>query len=156
MRVVLVSFVFLGSLFVALPVFAQKLPGPVRSYLNTRYRGWKLSPSTSDCAIFKRNESVSGDFNGDGKRDYAVKFTRKNKGYILAFLKAKKGFTPFVLHDTQAEEVVNLDLSVWRKGRVFEYENKKLLLRYDAPADFLCESDVGGVHYYQNGKFVGY
>lgn len=83
---------------------AQTLPQEVISYLNKNYKGWKLSPTTENCATGFTNEGfITSDFNGDGKPDYAVKFIRSKKGYLLAFLIQKNGFKTFVLHKTDAE-----------------------------------------------------
>jgi parvulin-like peptidyl-prolyl isomerase len=134
----------------------RSLPVRVKKYLNLHYKGWKLSPSEKGCGAETNTGVVSGDFNGDSRFDYAVKFTRGKKGYILAFLNLKNGFKPFVLHDTDVAEVKYSSLSVRKKGDSFEYENKSLRLKYDAPADHHCESDIGRIHYYRNGKFVAY
>ena len=136
--------------------FGQQLPNAIKHYLDKSYRGWKLSPSRKDCNADVNLGFVTGDFNGDANRDYAVKFSSGQKGYILAFLKLRNGFKPFVLHIYTADEARTSTLSVWKKGSIFEYNNKKLRLRHDAPSDYFCESDDGGIHYYRNGKFVGY
>ncbi len=99
---------------------------------------------------------VTGNFNGDKKLDYAIKFVRGKKGFIVAFLAQKQSYKAFILHDTDAEDVKSLSLDVWKKGERFELGEQNVYLRYDAPSDFRCESDVGGIHLYRNGKFVGY
>ena len=140
--------------------FAVTLPAQIRTYLNRNYKGWKLSPTTKDCAApFTNNGVVTGNFNGDRKPDYAVKLTRGRKGYIIAFLAQNNGYKPFVLHDTDAGDVNNSSLGILKKGEEFAYGEdyeKSFRLRYDAPQDYRCESDVGGIHYFRNGKFVGY
>ena len=140
--------------------FAVTLPVQIRTYLNRNYRGWKLSPTTKDCAAPSTNNGVvAGNFNGDRSTDYAVKLTRGRKGYIIAFVAQNKDYKPFVLHDTDAEDVKTMSLGILKKGEVFGYGEdyeKKLRLRYDAPQDYRCESDVGGIHYFRNGKFVAY
>jgi len=139
----------------------RSLPGKVKNYLSLHYKGWKLSPSEKGCTQEINPGYVSGDFNGDGKFDYAVKFSRGKKGYILAFLALKIGFKPFVLHDTDAAEVKYLGLGILKKGSKYSYDGANgtgnlFRLKYDAPSDYQCESDVGGIHYYRKGKFVGY
>jgi hypothetical protein len=137
-------------------VFAQIMPKQIKNYLNKNYRSWKLSPSEEGCGSETNNGIVKGNFNGDRNLDYAIKFTRGKKGFIIAFLAQKQDYKPFILHDTDAEDVKYLSLWTWKKGEVFELENKKIRLKYDAPADYRCESDVGGIHYYRNGKFIAY
>lgn len=144
------------TIFIQQHNFAQTLPAKIKTFLNGNYKGWNLSPSEKDCNSDVNEGFISGDFNGDKKVDFAVKFTKNKKGYILAFLKTRKSFKAFVLHNYDAEEAKYSSLGVWKKGEVFEYNDKSFRLKYDAPSDYRCESDVGGIHYYQNGKFVGY
>jgi hypothetical protein len=135
---------------------AQTLPTKIKSYLNKSYKGWKLSPSIEGCGLETNNGVVKGNFNSDKKLDYAVKITKGKKGYIIAFLAQNQGYKAFVLHNTDAEEVNYSSLGTWKKSKVFEDDGKSFRLKYDAPSDYHCESDVGGIHYFQNGKFVGY
>ena len=135
--------------------FAQTLPTEIKSYLNKNYKGWKLQkdqcyPDSPGKAV------VTGNFNADKKLDYAVKFVRGKKGFIIAFLALKQNYKAFVLHNTDAEDVKSLSLDVWKKGERFELGDQNVYLRYDAPSDFRCESDVGGIHLYRNGKFIAY
>lgn len=153
MRLFLLAFIFVLGVQVN---SAQKLPGGIKSYLDRNYKGWQLSPSREECSSDVNPGFVSSDFSGDGNRDYAVKFIRGQRGYIIAFVKMKSTFKPFVLHNYTAEEANTEALSIWKKGSVFENDNKKLRLKRDAPGDYFCDSDVGGIHYYQNGKFIGY
>ena len=134
--------------------FTQTLPAKIKNHLDKNFKGWKLSPSTESCAWEVNGGFVSGYFNGDGKRDYAVKITRGKKGYILAFLALKNGYKPFVIHDTDADDVTYRSIFIYKKGKVIDYNEKDFRLKYDAFADFRCESDVGGFHFYQNGKFI--
>lgn len=153
-RLILVSFLLIIA--TAQTTVAQTLPAAIKSYLNKNYKGWKLSPTTEGCGMDVNNGVVKGNFNGDQKTDFAVKFTRGKKGYILAFLAQGASYKPFVLHNTNAEEVKNSSLSVWKKGTRFELGEQNVFVKYDAPTDFQCESDVGGIHLYKNGKFVSY
>jgi hypothetical protein len=152
-KLVLISFFLI--VFTAQTNFAQTLPAKIRSYLNKNYKGWKLQkdecyPSSPGKAV------VKGNFNGDKKLDYAVKFARGKKGFIIAFLAQKQNYKAFILHNTDAEDVKYLSLDVWKKGSRFELGGQNVYVRYDAPSDFRCESDVGGIHLYQKGKFIAY
>ncbi len=135
--------------------FAQTLPVKIKGYLNKNYKGWKLQkdlcyPDEPGRAV------VTGNFNGDRKLDYAVKFVRGKKGFILAFLAQKQNYKAFVLHNTDATEVKALSLDVWKKGDRYEMGDQNVYVKYDAISDFRCESDIGGIHLYQNGKFIAY
>lgn len=148
------------SLFLAIGFtqigFAATLPAQIKNYLNKNYKGWKLSPSEEGCSMETNNGVVKGNFNGDKLIDYAVKFTRGKKGYIIAFLANSQNYKPFILHNTDADDVNSMGLSVWKKGTRFELGDQNVFVKYDAPTDFRCESDVGGIHLYRNGKFVAY
>lgn len=148
--------IFIGVLFICTGLTqAQTLPVKIKSYLNKNYNGWILTKDK--CGGTDSKVIVTGNFNGDKKLDYAVKFTRGKKGYIIAFLAQNQNYKAFVLHNNiSAEDASYLSLDIWKKGEVFESENKSFRLKYDAPSDYRCESDVGGIHYYRNGKFVGY
>ena len=152
-KLVLIS-LFLFA-FAAQTNFAETLPTKIKSYLNKNYKGWKLQKDL--CYPDEPGKAVvTGNFNGDKKLDYAIKFVRGKKGFIVAFLAQKQSYKAFILHDTDAEDVKSLSLDVWKKGERFELGEQNVYLRYDAPSDFRCESDVGGIHLYRNGKFVGY
>jgi hypothetical protein len=139
----------------------QTLPAEIKNYLNNNYRGWKLVKD--ECYPNQPGQAVvTGDFNGDKKKDYAVKFSRKEKGFIFAFLALNRGYKPFPLHYTDLEDIQTRSLGTLKKGTEFPYggvnddDGPSFRLRYDAPEDYRCESDVGGIHYYRNGKFVSY
>jgi hypothetical protein len=135
---------------------AQSLPRGIRQYLDRNYARWELAPSRRDCNADVNRGFVTGDFDGDKIRDYAVKFTQRRRGFMLAFLRRGYGFRPFILHRFEDGDAKNSSIGVLRKGQVFENSARRVLLRRDAPYDYRCESDVGGLHYYQNGRFVGY
>ena len=137
-------------------VQAQTLPAKIKTYLNKNYKGWKLSPSKEGCGEETNNGVVNGNFNADKKLDYAVKITRGKKGYIIAFLAQKQNYKAFILHNYSAEEANTQSLTTYKKGEIFKYNEKSIRLNFDAPTDYFCESDVGGIHLYQNGKFVAY
>src|SRR5215213_3068066 len=130
--------------------FAQTLPTQIKNYLDKNYKGWKLQKDNCD-PDSPGKAIVTGNFNGDKKIDYAVKFVRGKKGYIIAFLAQKQDYKAFILHNTDAEDVKTLSLSIWKKGSRFELGEQNVYVRYDAPSDFRCESDVGGIHLYRNG-----
>ncbi len=152
-RILLGSLIFV--VFATQINFAQNLPAKIKSYLNKNYKGWKLQkdlcyPDEPGKAI------VTGNFNGDGKLDYAVKFVRGKKGFILAFLAQNQNYKAFVLHNTDATEVKSLRLDVWKRGDRYVMSDQNVYVKYDAISDFRCESDIGGIHLYRNGKFIAY
>ncbi len=134
---------------------AQTLPTKIKSYLNKNYRGWKISPTPSYCGDGK--SVVSGDFNGDKKRDYAAKIFKGKKGYVIAFMARKDNYAPFLFHNTTAEDTKNTALLIYRKGEKYYTElgeeSSAITLKNDALYDSPCESDAGGIHLFRNGKF---
>ncbi len=100
---------------------------------------------------------IVGDFDGNGQKDYSVKFVRGTKGFMMAFLASGKRWKPFYLHIwKKAEEARLSDLMLFDKGDRYELGESNFRLKFDAPADFRCESDAGGVHVYRKGKFIAY
>ncbi|MGI8787238.1 MAG: hypothetical protein ACR2HG_05695 [Pyrinomonadaceae bacterium] len=124
--------------------------------MDKNYKGWKLSPSRKECSEIINKGFVTGNFNSDRKIDYAVKITKVKKGYIIAFLAQNQNYKAFVLHDYTAGEANTEYLTTYKRGEVFNYNEKSIRLNFDAPTNYFCESDVGGIHLFHNGKFVGY
>ncbi len=141
------------------PNNAQPLPVKIQSYLNKNHPGWKLVSVANGCSSKFKGAFATGDFDGDGKRDYVLKFIRNREGYIVAFLERRSSYEAHVLHENMSTaEIKRTGISVFRKGaRVpmgdSEDEDSYRVLMNDAPFDGPCESDAGGVHIYQNGRF---
>ena len=135
----------------------ETMPKNIKSYLDRFYKGWKLSPTGTSCPMAANNGIVKGNFNADKKFDYAVKFTRGRKGYVITFLAFAKGYKAFVFRNFTADEANNSSLKIWNKGSDFPYgDNKLVSLKYDAPVYQHCETGASGMHLYQNGKFTAY
>jgi len=97
---------------------------------------------------------LRGDFDGNRRADYAVKFVRGPKGFMMAFLNNGRNWKPFFLHIWKdSNEARYSDLVLFKKGERDEHAGR---LRVDAPADYHCESDVGGIHVYRKGRFIAY
>ena len=155
MKAKLISSVFFLFIFMTQISFAQILPAEIKGYLNKDYKGWKLQKD--ECYPDSPGKAVvAGNFNGDKKLDYAVKFVRGKKGFIIAFLARKQGYKAFILHNTNVDDVKSLSLDIWKKGGRYELGDQNVYVKYDAISDFRCESDAGGIHLYRNGKFVAY
>lgn len=136
---------------------AQTLPAKVKSYLNKNYSGWKQTFVAKLCSSDFSHAVVAGDFDGDRKMDYAVKFIRGRKGYIVAFLERKINYEAHVLSNDSATSIKSVGLSIARKGEEYpiggeypDYIYGRLL--NDALMIGECASHAG--HYiYKNGKF---
>mgnify|MGYP002083183942 FL=1 len=149
----LLLFVVLSQL-----VYAQTLPAKVKSYLDKNYSGWKLSSIAQDCGVDFENSRVSGDFNGDGKTDYAVKFNKGRKGYILAFVSNGSEYKTHILESGTITEFKRQGLAIARKGETYgeiindNFDRANRRLRTDAPVGGTCEASTY-YYVYRNGTF---
>ncbi len=156
MRVSVIAVLFVCLLLLATSATGQALPSSLERFLDRNYSGWKLAGECYETP--SENKSVlRGDFDGNGKNDYAVKFVKGNKGFLMAFLANGKQWKPFYLHIWKDADDARLsDLMLFNRGDQYELGESNFRLKFDAPADFRCESDVGGIHVYRNGRFIGY
>lgn len=103
-RIYFCLFVLLG-LFFASTSEAFAIPAKVKSYLDKTYSGWSFSTASKYCNSSTTNGEISGDFDGNGKTDYAVKIKRGGKGYVIAFLAKGGNYTPFALENKSATNI---------------------------------------------------
>lgn len=112
--------------------------------LTDNYSGWKQTAVASGCyATFKKSVIV-GDFDRNGKKDYAVKFIQGRKGFILAFLSKGTDYKPYLLVSGTATEIKNQGMNMGRKGERIESEDgDAYTLKEDSPLIGECESEAG-------------
>jgi len=84
---------------------APALPSVVTAQLSATYPGWRfariltalLSELTSDAGERRSDEWITGDFNGDGRADYAVQIVRPARPdsvqLVVAFLATRGAYT---------------------------------------------------------------
>lgn len=154
--------ILLPMLLMIVPLFVHSaqtnLPIQIRNYLNNNYPGWKLSSKTTGCNREFERAIVSGDFDGNGRRDYAVKFTSGRNGYIIAFLSRGTDYKPYTLESGSIEQIRNQGLSISRKGERYgeivndNFDRVSRRLPYDAPVGGMCESSTY-YYIYRNGGF---
>lgn len=115
------------------------------SAVQTYAPGWALLRANRFCGADARS-SVSGDFNGDGQADYAVRLARGRQGRIVAFMSAHQGFGTVVLEEGSRASMDAQRLSIARRGtRHFVIDNldrprRPMTLAHDAPVGGTCES----------------
>jgi hypothetical protein len=133
---------------------AQTLPSGVKNYLKKNYPDWE---TTKGC--FAESKSfVSGDFNGDGKLDYAIAINKDNRDYTLALIAAGKSYKAHdlrgITHDESGQAAANL--GVYRKGETVsgneDTQSKSFRLKTDAISIADCDA-YSEVFYWDKGKF---
>ncbi|CAN5314804.1 hypothetical protein BH10ACI2_BH10ACI2_16750 [soil metagenome] len=148
----MIKHIFIFLLLAGSITVSGQLPLGIKKYLDRNFRGWQLA---GECVGESHNKVLEGDFDGNTQRDYAVKFVSRDKGFMVAFLASGKAYKPFYLHRYSPEEAKKSSMTLFRKGETYEPAGVPRL-KTDAPADFRCESDVGGVHAFRNGRFIAY
>jgi hypothetical protein len=148
------SLFFLLFFITSQRISAQTLPSRVTNYLDKSYLGWKQTAVAKGCYASFKKSVIVGDFDSNGKRDYAVKFIKGRKGYILAFLAKGSDYKPYLLASYTASEIKSEGLSIGRKGeRIENEEGDVYYLKDDSPLIGPCESDAGGFLSFRNGDF---
>lgn len=126
-------------------------------YLNKNYPGWKVTSEADLCSEEFSKSFINGDFNGDGKEDYALKFVQGRKGYITAFLETGNSYSSHILINTSANDIKSTGLNIAKKGERYPVGGEYPDYRYgrlpnDAPLIGPCASHAK--HYvYRNGRF---
>jgi hypothetical protein len=147
-----------------------ELPSKVKSTLDKKFPGWKFAKVSEEVRSFLRErvsvsarpEIVTGDFDGNGKSDYAAliehgqilngsgKVIGQN-GYVVAFLKKRNGYRLHILNaDGDAPEYLTLG----RKGtQSYDFEaRKKFTYANDSIEGWIFEK-AGWTYVYEKGKF---
>ena len=144
---------------------ADKLPSSVRFELNRRFPGWKFAEVSKEVRQFFETEMmgkspnlIDGDFDGNGKRDYAVLITHGKARYgkltwprslLIVFLRKSSGYRMHVIKEPNGEY-----LCLARKGeKDFNYdEQKEITYANDAILTGIFEKG-GSSYVFENGRF---
>jgi hypothetical protein len=134
-------------------VSAQSVPAKVKNYLKANYPDWEITKGCFSDPKIKSKSIVSGDFNGDGKLDYAVAINKDTRDYTLALIATAKGFKSFNLQAIggDGEHTPMANLAVEKKGG--KIAGTSIRLKTDAIIVGECDANLD-VHYWQNGKFT--
>ena len=99
------------------------LPPDIKALLDRKYPGWVFGPVSKtimDCQepqINKRNPLLGvGDFNGDGKTDYAMGITHGGKFHALEFLSRGNSFSENLLFKRALRKGESVAVAVEKKG----------------------------------------
>lgn len=144
-----------------------KLPSSVRATLNRRFPSWKFAEVSTEVQQFFKSEMknevphlISGDFDGNGRRDYAVLIWHGTvrsaqaklswpRAFLVVFLQRGKGYRMHVIKEPDGEY-----LSLVKKGtQDFNYdEQKEITYTNDAIVAGIFEK-AGSSYVYVNGRF---
>ncbi|MDQ3799860.1 MAG: hypothetical protein M3384_10435 [Acidobacteriota bacterium] len=163
-RLIFLSFLLsIGFVFIA-QAQSIKLPKDCRKILAEKFRGWTLAEAPADIKSFylkkrpfEQPNLIGGDWNGDGKKDYAVLLARKNKAgspsgapapnLIVAFLKTARGYGYFTL---EGDDCL---MRVKKGSKGFDYEKQKSFrYRRDAIFSYIWEK-AGRSYIWRNKGF---
>lgn len=148
--------IFLCFCFSIIEAQSLKLPNECRKILDRNFRGWKLLKVSKEISEYHKKARhpfdpnfIKGDWNGDGKTDYAVLIKVKNQNKTIAFVRSRRSFKYYSLEGGDY-------IQVFKKG-MKDYN-------YDAQKDFAYKNDsifvgagdcCGSSYIWQKGKFVG-
>ena len=155
MRSLIIAFFLSASSVSWAQSFPDELPTSVRVMLNGRFSGWKFSEVSPEVRqFFKENMRgaspvvISGDFDGNGRRDYAVLIQRRARSYLVIFLRRTANYKMYVVKDPDGEY-----LSLARKGtQDYNYnEQKEITYANDAIVTSILEKG-GSSYVFKNGR----
>ncbi len=154
-KALLILTVIFSASFVA---EAQNMPAKVSDYLKKNYPGWALGESWVIDSK-PRRAFETGDFNGDGQKDYALLITKDDRKYALVLLASKQSFKAFNLLAQNRENAWIAGISTTLKGAEINLNDSSA----DSPRPFRIKNDGiylydgeghGQTFYWQNGKFL--
>lgn len=144
--------------FGALIVEAQiKLPEDCQRILETRFRSWKtaaVAPGIIEYyereRAFEHPNLIKGDWNGDGKTDYAVRLENKTdseKKLAVVLMKSRSDY------DTYFFDGQDCLMSVRKGEKDYDFDAQKSF-RYKTDAIITCYWEKSGTSYiWEKGKF---
>ncbi len=137
------------------------VPKDIASYLDTAYKGWKLSTVREQLTkdFFASSKFAPnlawGDFDHDGSRDYAVEISYGDsvrKRIVIAFLNRGSKFIPSILETHPDDE--EIFISVTKKGtKGYNWEQEKPFVYPSDAIDVIYAGKAGNSYFFRNGKF---
>lgn len=152
------------------PLQAQsiQLPNDCKKILDKNFRGWKRAKVPKEVSEYHQARKfpfepnlIKGDWNGDGKTDYAVLIEQGNlknsqggvignRSFTIAFMRTQKGFKHFTIEGGDY-------IQIFKKGeKDYNYDSGKDFI-YKNDAIFVGVGDCCGNSYiWKKGKFIGF
>ena len=135
------------------------LPTSVRAMLDHRFAGWKFSEVSSEVSQFFKQEMpgaspvvISGDFDGNGKLDYAALIQHSSRYYLVAFLRQAADYKMYIIRNPDGEYII-----LGRKGTQDYNYNKQRTITYANDSILTCIFEKGGSSYvFKKGRFVSF
>lgn len=146
-----------GLLLLAASVLAGDLPPDARRAVDNRCHGWRPAPVAPQIEEWFRQDQrslhpnrIEGDFNADGRRDFALEVICEGRQRVFALISRAEGFEVHALADDPADPFTFLVL--YRKGeKDFDFETMKPF-RYATDALGLLYFDRTAVTFRWIGK----
>ena len=154
--------------FVSRRLPEHRLPSTIRIKLDRRFPGWRFAQVSAEIRRAMKEYTspdsqlnlVRGDFDGDGRTDYALLIEHGNifngagvnigrNNHIVAFLKRGAGYRAYLV-DSNAGNY----LLLWRKGdKGFSYETQKNFVFAKDAIEAVIFEKAGTYYIYEKGKF---
>ena len=137
---------------------AQTVPAGIKKYLNENHAGWTKVPGFCE----GKKWFLTGDFNGDRKIDYVVRFRigKTPRLRLYAFVKKGRDYLPVKISDeAYDDEMRRSSFSIIKKGTIVslgqgeEGAGPTVKLKTDAVTQYICETDAAITYVYKTGNF---
>ncbi len=135
---------------------SQKLPAKITTFVNEHYKNWKQTPGTCD----NTNWVLRGDFDGDGKSDYLLRFrsgasVSNTQLNLLAFLNNSPNYIPANILDAKYDaDMKRSSFKIMKKGETVSLVGGPVKLRTDAVMHYVCETDNVSIFVLRQGKWI--
>ena len=155
----IIVLLFCGSSTSWAQSFREELPTSARVMLDRRFAGWKFSDVSSEVKQFVKENLrgaspvlISGDFDGNGRLDYAALIQQGSRYYLVIFLRRRADYKMYRVRNPNGEYLIRA-----RKGsRDYNYEEQKEIT-YANDAILTGIFEKGGSSYvFKNGRFVSF
>jgi hypothetical protein len=134
------------------------LPKAGKNTLESRFRSWKLAEIKTDGIVeyykrernFERPNLIKGDFDGDGRTDFAALLEHKRNAenmITVVLMRRRNGYKTYILEGSDCL------MSVKKGEKGYDHEAQRSF-RYKRDAVFICYWEKGGSSYlFERGKF---